>query len=79
MEHKVFHNITKEVKSMELEKPECKLIGENGNIFNLLGIASQCLKRAGLRDQASEMAERVFQSQSYDEALVIIGEYVDIY
>jgi hypothetical protein len=64
---------------MEHKKPECKLIGENGNIFNLLGIASQSLKRVGLKDQASEMAERVFQSQSYNEALVIIGEYVDIH
>lgn len=26
-------------------KPECKLIGEDGNIFNLLSIASVTLKK----------------------------------
>jgi len=59
-------------------KPDCPLIGENGNIYNLVGIASRTLKRNGLSDEASEMSEKVFGSGSYDEALGIIGEYVNI-
>ena len=39
-----------------MEKPRCKLIGEDGNIFNLLGLASRTLKEAGLEDGADEMA-----------------------
>ena len=62
-----------------MEKPRCKLIGENGNIFNLLGIASRTLKEAGLEDGADEMASRVYKSQSYLEAIAIISEYVEIY
>ena len=58
-------------------KPKCKLIGENGNIFNLMGIASRTLKDAGLEEQAAEMRERIFKSESYDKALQIIMEYVD--
>lgn len=58
-------------------KPKCKLIGENGNIFNLMGIASRTLKKAGLKEQAVEMTERIFKSESYDKALQIIMEYVD--
>ncbi|MEZ3439090.1 MAG: hypothetical protein K1W18_09445 [Oscillospiraceae bacterium] len=59
-------------------KPDCPLIGENGNIYNLVGIASRTLKRNGLSDEASEMTEKVFGSGSYEEALGIIGEYVNI-
>ena len=59
-------------------KPRCKLIGEDGNIFNLLGIASQTLRHIGLPDQSKEMAKRVMLSGSYNEALAIIGEYVEV-
>ncbi len=58
-------------------KPSCKLVDENGNIFNLMGIASRTLKEAGLEEQAAEMRERIFKSGSYDKALQIIMEYVD--
>ena len=58
--------------------PKCKLTGEDGNIFNLLGKASRTLKQAGMRDKASEMAERVCKANSYNEALTIIAEYVEI-
>ncbi len=59
-------------------KPDCPLIGQDGNIFNLVGIASRTLKRNGLSEEASEMTEKVFKSGSYEEALGIIGEYVNI-
>lgn len=59
-------------------KPDCPLIGENGNIYNLVGIAARTLNRNGLYEQATEMSEKVFKSGSYEEALSIIGEYVNI-
>lgn len=59
-------------------KPECKLIGENGNIFNLMGIASTTLKHHGMREQAEEMKTRIRGAKSYDDALQIIMDYVDI-
>jgi hypothetical protein len=59
-------------------KPKCKLIGEDGNIFNLMGIASKSLKRAGLNKEADEMVDRITSSQSYHEALAIIADYVEI-
>ena len=62
----------------EPEKPDCDLIGQNGNIFNLVGIAARTLREHGLKDQAKEMTDRVFASGSYGEALCIIGEYVNI-
>lgn len=59
-------------------KPKAKLIGEDGNIFNLIGIASRELRRAGFLDKATEMRERIMNSKSYDEALQILTEYIDI-
>lgn len=62
----------------ERNKPDCPLIGQDGNVFNLIGIASRTLKDNGMAAEASEMSSRVFASGSYDEALSIIGEYVNI-
>lgn len=65
-------------ETAEKKKPDCKLIGEDGNVFNLLGIASRTLRRSGLADQAKEMCDRVYSSSSYGEVLCIIGDYVNI-
>lgn len=59
-------------------KPDCPLIGQDGNIFNLMAIASRTLKEHGLGEQAQEMRSRITQCQSYDSALAIIGDYVNI-
>lgn len=59
-------------------KPKCPLIGQNGNVFNLMGIASKTLKKNGMADEAKEMCSRITSSGSYDEALSIIDEYVEI-
>jgi hypothetical protein len=60
------------------EKPKCKLIGKDSNIFNLLGIASQTLERAKQYESAKKMLDRAVQCKSYDEALVVIQDYVDV-
>ena len=60
------------------QKPRCKLIGEDGNIFNLMGIASRTLRNAGMKEQAAEMMQRVQSSKSYSEALSIIADYVEV-
>ena len=65
-------------QEQEKVKPKCPLIGADGNIFNLMGMASRTLKRSGMTNEAKEMCDRITSSGSYDEALGIIGEYVDI-
>lgn len=65
-------------EQQEKQKPSCPLIGQDGNIFNLMGIASRTLRRNGMPEQASEMCDRIRESGSYDKALCIIGEYVNI-
>ena len=61
------------------QKPDCPLIGEDGNIFNLMGIASRTLRDYGMPEQAKEMSKRIMMSGcDYSGALNIIGEYVNI-
>lgn len=35
-------------------------------------------KRAGLEEEAKEMVDRIFKSESYDRALQIIMDYVEV-
>jgi hypothetical protein len=60
----------REVK--EMSKPTARLIGADGNV------AARALKEDGYLAEAKEMTTRCFAAKSYDEALVIIGEYVEI-
>ncbi len=60
------------------QKPDCPLIGTDGNIFALMGRASQTLRENGMADQAREMRNKITQCQSYHSALAIIGDYVNI-
>lgn len=60
-----------------MSKPVVKLIGENGNIFNLIGLAGRALKSSGQADKAIEMRSRVMKCGSYDEAIQTILEYVE--
>lgn len=62
----------------KVTKPKCKLIGQDGNIFNLIGIASRSLRLSGLADKAKEMSEKVTRCGSYNEALSIIMDYVEV-
>ena len=59
------------------KRPKMKLAGMDGNIFFILGKASQLLKRSGQPEQAKEMADRVYRSGDYGKALSIISEYVE--
>ena len=61
------------------EKPDCELIGQDGNIFSLMGIASRTLRDNGMSEQSTEMCNRIQNdAESYYQALGIIGKYVNI-
>jgi hypothetical protein len=62
-----------------MKKPKCKMVGEDGNVFNLIGLASKALYKANKGKEAEEMKKKVFKAGSYDEALAIMMEYVDVY
>ena len=68
--------LKKETK--EKSKPKVKLTGQDGNVFNLMGLCSRALKRAGQADKAKEMQAECMGSGSYDEALQIMSKYVEV-
>lgn len=60
-------------------KPRCTLTGTNGNVFALLGRASRTLRDNKMNKQANECVDRVLSTaRSYDEALRIMMEYVEV-
>ena len=61
-----------------MDKPICKLVGTNGNVFAIIGKVSGALKKAGLSDKAKEFTDKAFKSESYDAVLRLCREYVEI-
>ena len=60
-----------------MDKPKCKLVGADGNVFNLIGIVRNCLRENGLKDKVKEFTDRVTKAESYDQVLQVMIEYVD--
>lgn len=56
-----------------------KLIGENGNIFNLVGKTLKQMRQNGIdQETMDEFENKVYASKSYDEALLVIQDYVEV-
>ena len=66
------------VETEEKFKPDCALIGADGNIFNLLRIAKRTLIDNGMVAESKEMCSKVYQCGSYSEALNVLDDYVHI-
>lgn len=66
--------------SDSVQRPDCPLIWANGNIFDLMAVASRTLKEQGQDGLAKQMVEQITNGgcNSYEDALNIIGEYVNI-
>lgn len=64
--------------TMSQQKPDCGLIGEDGNAFNLVGKAAWTLRQHGMKEQAEELCQRFPKCDSYNAVLNLIGEYVNI-
>lgn len=71
----------KDVEEVEYIKPECELIGKNGNIYNLIALTRKALNEEQLSDEADELLQRILhnnEAHSYEEALCIIMDYVNV-
>lgn len=84
----IYQSILDRIKAVEVREPEitdviikpkCKLSGHDSNIFNLMGIASAAMKKEKIDStKIEEMCGKVTSSDSFDEALAVIMEYVDV-
>ncbi len=50
----------------------------SGNIFFILGQAYTVMSEEGREEEAKKMCDRVYNSSSYELALEIISEYVEL-
>jgi hypothetical protein len=65
-------------KRRVMEKPTVKLIGEDGNVFNIIGLVRKALKRAGHPDLADEFSNKAMKQPSYDHVLALVTEYCEV-
>lgn len=64
------------LETLEALAPERPVIQKAGNIFATIGRAGDALKSLGRGQEASEMAMRVLDSRSLEEALAVVEDYV---
>jgi hypothetical protein len=60
------------------DKPICKLVGTDGNVFAIIGTVSRTLKNAEMPNEAKEFTSKAFASGSYDEVLRLCMDYVEV-
>lgn len=70
--------IQEEFKMDQNRKPKCPLIGTDGNVFALIGMTQKSLRAIGEDELANEVFQRVTSCGSYEEALGIMQEYIDV-
>ncbi|MDQ0417909.1 hypothetical protein J2Z48_002093 [Croceifilum oryzae] len=63
---------------MNTKKPKAKLVGTDGNIFHLLSVAFRALKESGQEQKAVAMVKETAECENYNQALDVIGKYVEI-
>ncbi len=59
------------------QKPKVKLIGEDGNAFNILGKVKRALVKAGMHEEAKAFMEEA-TAGDYDYLLATVQKYVDV-
>ena len=57
---------------------EVELSGPSGNTVQILANAKGTLEKIGCKEEAKEMVERFWKAKGYEEALEVIGEYVEL-
>jgi len=59
------------------QKPTVKLIGEDGNAFNILGLVKRALVKAGMHEEAKAFMEEA-TAGDYNHLLACVQKYVDV-
>ena len=54
------------------------LVGEDGNVFAIIGRVSNALKRAGYREAADKFRQDAVRCRSYDEVLQMVVGLVNV-
>lgn len=63
---------------MTNNKPTVILSGQDGNVFNMIGIVAKALNRVGGKSLSDEFKMKALSKDSYDEVLQLCFEYVEV-
>jgi len=58
-------------------RPVVQLIGENGNVYNTIGLTLRALRSVSPA-LAAEFKQRAFNCHDYDEVLRLVMEYCEV-
>lgn len=72
------HETALEEEADEIEKPSCKLVGTDGNVFSIIGLVSKTLQRAKQPERAAEFQKKAMSAGSYDAVLAMVHDYVEV-
>jgi len=61
-----------------MSKPELKLIGEDGNVFSILGKAMRAARQAGWSKEKIEKFQKDAMSGDYDHVLQLCTEHFEV-
>ena len=61
-----------------IRKPQCQLVGTDGNAFAIMGAVSKALKKDGQRERADLWMTNAQLCTSYDDLLVLLHDYVEV-
>ena len=61
-----------------MERAKVKLIGKDGNVFNIIGLVSKALKSNKQKKESDEFTVKAFECKNYDEVLTRVQEYVEV-
>lgn len=66
--------------SLSVKHPDIsvQLTGQDGNVFNLMGIVIRALRNNGSGDEVDDFISEVTSSKSYHEALAVMMQWVDV-
>lgn len=66
--------------AMVIKHPDVtvQLVGQDGNVFNLMGIVANALRENGFGDEVDSFVSEVTSSKSYHEALAVMMRWVDV-
>ena len=67
--------------SLSVKHPDIsvQLTGQDGNVFNLMGVVIRALRSNGFGNEVEDFISEVTSSKSYHEALAVMMQWVDVY
>lgn len=66
-------------QSIKFPHVQVQLSGKDGNVFSIIGRVTQALRRAGCApSDIDEFHKQVQSSQSYNDALLVVMQWVNV-